>query len=134
MVDLFCIIVQELVDESQTCQSTVDQFLAIGCKIVENFEAKQVSSEFIQSELSTVKVKWEEFQSTLTIVYDQLQYESDQLNQFLEDLYGFCEQLNDVYMEVVDECCTAVPPRASQEIVARHRQNLEVSRTCREQL
>ena len=37
-------------------------------------------------------------------------------------------------MEVVDECCTAVPPRASQEIVARHRQNLEVSRTCREQL
>ena len=119
---------QELVAESQTCQSTVEQFLAAGRRIVENFEAKQVSCEFIQSELTGVQLKWEEYQSSLTSVHDQLQNESDELNQFLENLYGFCERLNDVYVEVVDECwCTTVPPRASREIVARHRQNLEVS-------
>lgn len=114
--------------ELQDHQAAITAVVATGQTILREFQSRELLSDELQLELTGVISMWEELQEAVYSIHDELVTESSGLNKFLGDLCDFCEELNDFYVEFYDEYCTAIPPRASQETVARHRQNLEVTK------
>ena len=93
-----------------------------------DMESKECDSLQFTTQLSELQSLWSDIQSVLNNFNTRLQKECEDLDCYLEKLGDFSERLNAVYAEFYDELCTAIPPNASQEMINRQRQILEVKR------
>ena len=98
--------------------------------LVLDFNDKGASPEDLEKELNEIKQKWELIHSQLRPLHEQLEIEFNQLNEYLQRLCSFSEKLSAVYSEVYDEYCTAIPPNASQETIAKRKMKMQVH-SCR---
>lgn len=94
--------------------------------LVLDFNDKGASANELEKELNEIQQKWELIHSQLKPLHEQLETEFNQLNDYLQRLCSFSEKLNAVYSEVYDEYCTAIPPNASPETIAKRKMKMQV--------
>lgn len=98
--------------------------------IIDELTKKDSPSSEIADESTDVQERFKGLCETVMARLDAWTEEASQFESFLTHLTDFSNWLNEFYDTLYDEVCVRIQPKASDEIIARHRNKLEVRNSC----
>ena len=101
---------------------------ATGLNIQEEMELKGVDPGTIPTQIADVRSRWEELRRDIAPHTAEVAASSAKFDEFMTSLMSFTNWLSEFREKLYDEVCVQLPVRASDELVSRHRNQLEVFR------
>ena len=91
-------------------------------------KSKDVSPGEMPTQITTVRSRWEELRTNISIHMEDIGTTAERFNKFLTSLSDFINWLDEFYGRLYDEVCIQLPSKASDELISRHKNQLEVFR------
>ena len=80
------------------------------------------------TQISDVRSRWEGLRSETETLSVDIQSSAQNFDTFLKRLTEFLNWLSEFHGRFYDEVCVRVPPKASEEVISLHKNQLEVFR------
>ena len=101
---------------------------ATGKNILDEIEVKGGDHTHMPANIASVRSRWEELRKALELQINEVGITAENFDNFITRLTGFVSWLNEFYGRLCDEVCIQLPTKASDEVLSRHKNQLEVYR------
>ena len=99
-----------------------------GQNLQAEMESKDVSPGNMPTQISSVRSRWEELRKDISTHTADISKAAERFDGFLAALTEFVNWLDEFYGKLYDEVCIQLPAKASDELISRHKNQLEVFR------
>ena len=89
---------------------------------------KEVSPGEMPVQIATVRSRWEGLRKDISTHTADIEVTAANFEKFLTAMTEFVNWLNEFYGRLYDEVCIQIPSKASDELISRHKNQLEVFR------
>lgn len=117
-----------LSDEVEDKSVLVCALESTGQNIQTEMELKGVGSQPIVAQVADVRSRWEELRKNIETHSKDVGISAEKFHRFITRLTGFVNWLDEFHGRLYDEVCIRLPAKASDELVSRHKNQLEVFR------
>lgn len=126
--DLSCDPLQDLGAEVEEKSVLVCALESTGQNLQAEMELKDVSPGDMPAQITTVRSRWEGLRTDIDTHTSDIGNTAERFNRFLMALMEFINWLDEFYGRLYDEVCIQLPSKASDELISRHKNQLEVFR------
>ena len=119
---------QELNAEVEDKSVVVCALESTGQSILEEMQLKGANVKEMPSQIANVRTRWEGLRKGLKEQNEVVGYYAERFEQYLNRLSRFMNWLSEFYGKLYDEVCVEVPSKASEDVISRHKNQLEVFR------
>ena len=101
---------------------------ATGQSIQEEMDLKSYDPGTMPSDIASVRSRWEELRKSVEQHTAEVGESAGRFDAYLTSLTGFVSWLDEFHGKLYDEVCIQLPAKASDELISRHKNQLEVLR------
>lgn len=99
-----------------------------GQNLQAEMELKDVSPGDMPAHIAMVRSRWEGIRTDIAAHTSDIAATAERFEKFLASLTEFVNWLDEFYGRLYDEVCIQLPAKASDELISRHKNQLEVFR------
>ncbi len=119
---------QELSGQVEEKSIVVCALELTGQNILEEMILKSVPPGPIPDLLASIKARWEGLRGKIASLLFDIESSSKEFDSFVSRLTGLVSWLSEFHGRLYDEVCIRMPQKAPEELVSRHKNELEVFR------
>lgn len=128
LINMLALVPQELDTEVQDKSVLVCALESTGLNIQGEMELKGVEPGDMPAQVADVRSRWEELRKSIATHMAEIGASSEQFDRFLSSMTSFVNWLSEFHSKLYDEVCVQIPPKAKNELVSHHKNQLEVFR------